>query len=134
MRPIYFVLGTLSFSLGLFGMVIPGLPTTIFVILAAGFFSKSFPKFDNYLLNHPKWGPSIKDWRFEKAISSRGKKAASIGMAIGFVIMLFTVKNLFGLVGGSLGIILSAVYVLTRPLPSRELEAPNKEKNQQLEL
>ena len=42
MRPIFFTIGLLMVALGLIGIVVPGLPTTIFMIIAAACFFSFF--------------------------------------------------------------------------------------------
>lgn len=80
LRPFFFVLGWVSVLLGFIGALLPVMPTTPFLILAAYLFSKSSPKFHAWLLNLPKFGPVIKEWEESKTI----KKEVKI-MAIGLL-------------------------------------------------
>ena len=43
--------------------LLPLLPTTPFLLLAAWFFARSHPEWEAKLLAHPRWGPLIRDWR-----------------------------------------------------------------------
>jgi Uncharacterized protein conserved in bacteria len=45
--------------LGFIGALLPGMPTTVFLILAAWAASKGWPQMDAWLLNHPKYGPNL---------------------------------------------------------------------------
>lgn len=56
-------LGFLSFAIGIIGIIIPGLPTTVFMLIAAWLFSHSSPRFEKWLLGLPKLGPAIKNYR-----------------------------------------------------------------------
>lgn len=71
-----------SLVLGGIGVVLPLLPTVPFVILAAFCFGRSDPRFERRLLEHPRFGPSIRQWRERGAISRKGKIAATAAFAV----------------------------------------------------
>ncbi len=114
----YMVLGFAMLVLGLIGALLPVMPTTIFLILAAWFFGRSSPRLEAWLLNHPRFGPSLRQWREEGAIPRRIKIIACTGMAIGYGVFWFSVRpgTLLALIVALL-IGASAVYVITRPEP-----------------
>ena len=76
--------------LGFIGAVLPGMPTTVFLILAAWASSRGWPQMDNWLLNHPKYGSTLRDWRANGTVPRKAKWLATIMMSISAVIMLFT--------------------------------------------
>lgn len=86
MRPLWFALGSVSLGLGIVGIFLPLLPTTPFVLLAAFFFSRSSPAVHDWLLAHKTFGPAIRDWRENRAISRRGKTAAAIAMGAALLV------------------------------------------------
>lgn len=86
MRWLWFALGWLMVGLGVIGALLPVMPTTIFLILAVGCFARSSPKFEQRLLAHPRYGPSLRLWREQGAVSGKGKAFASAGMAAGFAL------------------------------------------------
>jgi len=88
MRLVWMAFGLVSLALGAAGAVLPLLPTTPFVLLAAFCFARSSPQFHSWLINHPTFGPAIMDWRHERAISKRGKVAGSIAMGLAFAVSL----------------------------------------------
>jgi len=57
------LLGFLCVAIGIIGIVVPGLPTTVFMIIAAWLFSISNPRFEKWLLGLPKIGPAIENFR-----------------------------------------------------------------------
>jgi uncharacterized membrane protein YbaN (DUF454 family) len=71
-----------SVALGLVGIVLPGLPTVPFLILAAWAGGKGWPALEAWLLNHPRWGQGIRRWRDHGAIPRRAKWAATGMMAV----------------------------------------------------
>lgn len=73
MKPVLFVLGWISFGLGVIGALIPILPTTPFMILAAYLFSKSSPRFHAWLLSLPVAGPAVREWNEHRVVRKRAK-------------------------------------------------------------
>jgi len=65
----FIILGTLSIGLALIGIILPGLPTTPFVLLAALCYSGSSNKLYNWLINNKLFGKYILDFNKNKSIS-----------------------------------------------------------------
>ena len=63
LKIIYFFIGLLFTTVGLIGILIPGLPTTIFMILAAACFVRSSQSMYSWLTNHPLFGESVLRYR-----------------------------------------------------------------------
>jgi len=82
-RALWVLAGAISLSLGLIGIVLPLLPTTPFVLLAAFCFARGSARFEHWLLNHPRLGPPILAWRREHALPLRAKQLAWSMMALG---------------------------------------------------
>ena len=74
--------GALMVLLGIIGAMLPVMPTTIFLILALACFSRASPRLEHWLLQHPRFGPPLRQWREHRAVSRRGKTMACLGMAI----------------------------------------------------
>lgn len=88
MRLFWIALGLSAVALGLVGLVLPLLPTTPFMILAAAAFAKSSPRLHDWLTGHPVFGPAITNWRDHRAISPRAKRMAITAMAAAFGLSL----------------------------------------------
>ncbi|MBK5959771.1 hypothetical protein CCR97_16400 [Rhodoplanes elegans] len=117
-RALYFGLGCLMLALGAIGAVLPLMPTTIFLIAAAWCFARSSPRLEAWLFEHPRFGPSLRAWRDQRAISRASKLLACTGMALGFVIFWTTTSPgplLATVVAASL--VACATYVATRAEP-----------------
>jgi len=79
-RPLWMAGGLLSLGLAGIGVLLPLLPTVPFLLLALFCFARGNPAWERRLLEHPRYGPSLRDWRERGAVSRKGKKAALIAM------------------------------------------------------
>lgn len=86
MRPLWIAAGMASLGLGIAGIVLPVLPTTPFILLAAFCFSRSSPRLHDWLTGHAMFGPLIANWRERGAIALPVKRVASVSMA-GFLVL-----------------------------------------------
>ena len=93
-KPLFVFLGSLSLALGIIGIVVPGLPTTSFVLLAAYLYARSSEKLYSKLLNHKFLGGYIRD--FQKGVSIRTKiKAISMMWVMITISGVFFIENLY---------------------------------------
>mgnify|MGYP000302389262 CR=1 FL=1 len=83
--------GIAALSLGAVGVVTPLLPTVPFLLLSAFCFARSNPKWEQQLLEHPRYGPPMRQWRERRAISRKAKVSALLAMSAGAVITWFTI-------------------------------------------
>lgn len=109
--------GLLFVGLGVLGVLLPLLPTTVFLLLAAYCFARSSPTLHDWLLGHRILGPFILNWQDYGAISARAKllAVATMGatLAGGFALGLGTIV----LAVQGVVLTLAAVFVLSRPTP-----------------
>lgn len=118
MRALWLILGCVMLALGVIGAFLPVMPTTIFLILAVGCFSRSSPRLERWLLDSPTYGPSLRAWREQGAVSRKGKLYASLGMAVGYGLFWWGAHpSLWLALGVGVFFLASAAYVLTRPSP-----------------
>ena len=104
--------------LGFIGALLPGMPTTVFLILAAWAASKGWPQMDAWLLNHPKYGSSLRSWRENGTVPRKAKWFASIMMLISAIIMLLTNAPLLVKLFTDLTMLIVAIWLWLRPEPS----------------
>jgi len=76
----WWLLAYVSLGLGIVGIFVPGLPTTVFVLIAAYAASRGSDRLHRYLLQHPRFGPTIGNWQASGAVSRRAKWAATWAM------------------------------------------------------
>jgi uncharacterized membrane protein YbaN (DUF454 family) len=112
----YFCFGWLMLVLAAIGAVLPLMPTTIFLILAAWGFARSSPRLEQWLLDHPRFGPTLRNWRDYGAISTPTKAMACAGMAFGFSVFWLSAHPApWVVVGVAAFMLASALYVISRP-------------------
>ncbi len=114
----WLVLGLFFVALGIIGAILPLMPTTIFLILAAGCFARSSPRLEAWLLDHPRFGPTLRAWRSDGAIPGRAKIAACSGIGFGFIVFMLTAHPGWRLaLSVAAAMATCAAFIVTRPLP-----------------
>lgn len=81
-RWLLWMAGSVALALGLIGVVLPGLPTTPFVLLAAACYAKASPRLHGWLLNHRFLGPMVRDWEANRSLTRRSKVVAQVSMVV----------------------------------------------------
>ena len=113
-------LGWICVGLGFIGIFVPGLPTTIFLIIALWAFTKSSKRLRNWLLNHKRFGPILRNWQEHRVVPIRAKILMVILQISVVIIVQYTFDNLIISFGLAVILILVASYVLS--LPSKVAE------------
>lgn len=108
-------LAALALALGLVGIVVPGLPTVPFLLLAAWAGGKGWPALEARLLAHPRHGPVIRRWRDNGAIPRRAKWLASGMMLLSAGVLWFSGLPLVARVGIPLFMGAVALWMWRRP-------------------
>lgn len=83
MRPLYLAGGLIFVGLAAVGAFLPIMPTVPFLLVAVFFFARSNPEWERRIMDHPHWGPQVRDWRERRAISRRAKVMAIGAMTVG---------------------------------------------------
>lgn len=114
------LLGFICVAIGIVGIVVPGLPTTVFMIVAAWLFSISNPRFEKWLLGLPKIGPAISNFREGLGMPRKAKIFALTSIfAFTALAAILLLKNLYV---RSLVVVVALFgiwYIITR-IPTRE--------------
>lgn len=115
MKTVFIILAYLSVITAAAGVVLPLLPTTPFILLAAFFASRGSPAFAQWLEDHPRFGPLIGRWRTERAVPARAKALACVTMAISWAVLI--VLGTSGVILAIAGLFFVGIsyYLLTRP-------------------
>lgn len=115
-RTTFKLIGVGCVAIGIVGAVLPLLPSTIFFILAAAAFARSSPELEQRIMEDPRVGPSVRNWRDHGVIPMKAKFFAFGGMAFGYIVFLLTaVPALWLAILVGLFMAGSAWYVGSRP-------------------
>jgi uncharacterized protein len=110
-----FVFGMVMVALGVIGVVVPGLPTTVFLLAAIWAFSRSSPKFERWLWEHPQLGPYLQNWYNHKIIPIKAKIMAISMMSTSIIVIAWlTESNIIPFVAVTAMLIPTAIYICTR--------------------
>jgi uncharacterized membrane protein YbaN (DUF454 family) len=112
-------LGWTSVLLGAIGVVVPGLPTTGFFVLAAWCFARSSPRFEAWVLGLPGIGPMVADHQAGLGMPRRAK-----ALAIGSMALAVVTSATFALDGVARAVVLAlgvvGVWFVGWRIPTRE--------------
>lgn len=114
-RYLMIAFGWLCVGIGLVGVVVPGLPTTVFLLIAAWAFSRSSERFQRWLVEHPHLGPPVKAWRDRGAIPLKAKVLAVVMMSGSLAIIIaygggWILPTIVGAI-----MVCAAAFVISRP-------------------
>ena len=117
------IAGALSLALGAIGIVVPVLPTTPFVLLAAFCFARGSPAVHRWLLANRMFGPMLRDWEAHRSIERRTKiwaiamMSISLAISIVFAVDATWLKVTLALLG--LGLAIQIYRIPSRDRPAR---------------
>ena len=89
MKKLFIILGSLSLGLGVLGIFVPLLPTTPLLLLSAALYFKGSPRLYEWLINHPRLGEYIRNFREHRAIPLRAKivSVSMVALTIGYCVV-----------------------------------------------
>ncbi len=119
-KSLLLLLGFIFVGLGFIGIIVPGMPTTVFMILAAACFAKSSPKFEQWILDLPGIGRLVQDHRDGLGMPQKSKAIAITMMvlAVTLSIIFAITSTLIQILVGGVGII--GVWYVGVRVPTKE--------------
>lgn len=114
---LYLLFAYLCVGLGIIGAFMPVLPTTPFLLLAAWAATRGSPELHRWLYQHPRFGPPLRAWEEQRAVSLGAKWMACAFMLASWALMLALTDG--WLIPAITGVLFVAVgaFLVTRPLP-----------------
>lgn len=110
------LLAVLSLGVGIVGIFVPGLPTTVFVLISAWAAARSSSRFHHWLESHRLFGRMLRNWRQHGSISRAAKWGASISMSLCAVILFLTARPWTAWIAVTVMAVVLA-WIWSRPLP-----------------
>jgi len=87
LRHVYTSAGVMLTGVGIAGVILPVLPGTIFLILALWCFQRGNAKWEAWLIGHPRFGATLREWDATKSLRPRTKAIVAT------VIVLFSLGS-----------------------------------------
>jgi len=109
-------LGLVMAAIGIIGILLPGLPGTVFLLVALWAFSRSSERLQLWLYTHPRFGAGLRAWHTHRAIPVRAKIAAVLAMTVSLGLAIATAEP-GSMLPVWIGLTLAAVaaWIVTRP-------------------
>lgn len=108
-------------ALGVIGIFVPLMPTTVFLLIALWAFSCGSVRLEVWLYHHPRLGRSLRAWRRDRAVPRRAKVLAIATMTASFVWVTLFVAESWPLPAALLALFAAvAAYLLSRPEPAAD--------------
>jgi len=120
-RLLALLLAYLFLGLALIGVVLPGVPTVPFLLLAAWFSARGSERLNRWLYSHPTLGKMLIDWEEHGAVSRRNKSLAVVMLCISWTILYFRDGRLWLMLMITVLFITVSTFLLTRPEPEDDL-------------
>lgn len=113
-------LGFLSLGMAYVGVVVPGIPFSVFLVFAAYCFTKSSKRMHDWIYNHKVFGPFLSNWQEKRIFPTKLKYVMVLTMLSSLAIMWYTVQNLTLVI--ATGIIMAMVAIWGFRYPGSEAE------------
>jgi uncharacterized membrane protein YbaN (DUF454 family) len=122
------LLGIIFVGLAYVGAIVPGVPMTTFVVLAAWAFAKSSPKLNHWLHTHPTFSPHLIRWEEKRIYPTKVKWIMLTSCIVSFIIILLTLSHKpFAIIG--IGCFMAFSVIWAWRFPGSEKEWENRVKN-----
>ncbi|WP_420403327.1 YbaN family protein [Nisaea sp.] len=115
-RYVLLAVGVVCTAIGIAGIILPGLPGTLFLLIALWAFSRSSERFHLWLYNHPRFGQGLREWHEYGVIPPRAKIAAVTMIAVTLGLLWGVVLEDWRLAAATSAVLtLVAIWIVTRP-------------------
>ena len=109
------LVGLSAVALALAGLVLPLLPTTPFLLVAAWAFARSSPRLDAWLRAHPRMGPPLTAWETRRAIPRKAKVLAGVSLPAGWLLLWSGGAEPAVIIAAAAVMLVAGGWIFTRP-------------------
>lgn len=110
------IVGVVCLAVGVAGVILPGLPGTVFLLIALWAFSRSSHRLHLWLYNHPRFGQGLRAWHRHRVIPTRAKIAAVVAMSVAATALLVSFPERIWIPGLGIAVMATvASWIVTRP-------------------
>jgi hypothetical protein len=121
-RAAWSAMGFTAVGVGAVGVVVPGLPTTGFFVLAAWCFSRSSPRFEQWVLDLPHIGPMVRDHRAGLGMPRRAKVMAISTMWVAITVSGWLLRDRWPIAASVVLLGLIGTWYLTCRIPTKRID------------
>ena len=121
-RLLWVAAGLVCVGIGGLGIIVPGLPTTVFFIAAAACFARSHPRLEQWVLDLPRVGPMVRDYRAGLGMPRRAKTFAVGSIVVFTSIAVVVIDPTWLRIGIAVFGATGVAYVLLR-VKTRDVDA-----------
>ena len=112
---LWLTLGFLMLGMAYIGVVVPGIPFSIFLVIAAYSFAKSSDKMHKWLYSHKYFGPFLTNWNKYRVFPQYAKYSMVIMMSISLAIMWHSLHNVNAVLWTGLTMLLVSIWAWRYP-------------------
>lgn len=114
-RACFFVLGWLCLGMAYIGVIMPGIPFSIFLVSAAYCFARSSQRMHDWIMNHKLFGPFLQNWGQRRIFPQKGKYLMAIVMSTTVAFTAYSTMNPVAVVGTAVVMIIVATWAWRFP-------------------
>jgi uncharacterized membrane protein YbaN (DUF454 family) len=111
----WYIAGMFNLGMAYIGLVTPGIPFSIFLVMAAFCFSKSSERMHNWIYNHKIFGPFLTNWKDKRIFPKKMKYVMIVMMASTLVFTFIFTGNLNAILYSGIFMALVAVWAWKFP-------------------
>lgn len=108
-------LGLFCVGMAYIGFIVPGIPFSIFLVIAAWAFARSSERLHNWLYTHPWFGEFLTNWTQKQVFPTKGKYAMIIVMSSSLAFLWFTTYNVNAFLWSGSFMLLVAIWAWRFP-------------------
>lgn len=115
MRIVYLAVALISLVVAMIGVVMPGLPTTEFVLISVWAAGKSSVRLQRWMMKHKTIGPIYINWQNGKVVTKRHKVMSAISMTVCFTVLFVSINHWPSIIFTGIGMLIGSAYIWSRP-------------------